>query len=100
MTKIMPNSLDQISCRKLIKAGIIGNIVEWYDFAIYGYFALIIGKLYFPAESEYASIIAAFGAFAVGFLMRPLGSLLFGYIGDKFGRRKALIISVLMMAIP
>ena len=86
--------------KKIIRAGIIGNVMEWYDFAIYGYFALIIGKLYFPSSSASTSVIAAFGAFAAGFLMRPIGSLIFGNIGDKLGRKRALLISVLMMAIP
>ena len=96
----MTNIIDKATRKKLIKAGIVGNIIEWYDFAIYGYFALIIGKLFFPTDDESVSVIAAFGAFAAGFLMRPIGSLLFGHIGDKFGRQKALIISVLMMAVP
>ena len=86
--------------KKIIRAGIIGNVMEWYDFAIYGYFALIIGKLFFPSSSASTSVIAAFGAFAAGFLMRPIGSLIFGNIGDKLGRKRALLISVLMMAIP
>jgi MHS family proline/betaine transporter-like MFS transporter len=86
--------------KKIIRAGIIGNVMEWYDFAIYGYFALIIGKLIFPSSSASTSVIAAFGAFAAGFLMRPIGSLIFGNIGDKLGRKRALLISVLMMAIP
>ncbi len=86
--------------KKIIRAGIIGNMMEWYDFAIYGYFALIIGKLFFPSSIASTSVIAAFGAFAAGFLMRPIGSLIFGNIGDKLGRKRALLISVLMMAIP
>jgi len=85
---------------KPIYAGIIGNVLEWYDFAVYGYFASAIGKNFFPAEDASASLIAAFGVFAAGFLMRPLGGLVFGYIGDRYGRNRALIISVAAMAIP
>ena len=81
-------------------AGIVGNILEWYDFAVYGFLAPIIGELFFPAEDPTVSIIAAFGAFAAGFLVRPFGSLLFGHIGDKLGRRQGLILSVTLMAIP
>lgn len=81
-------------------AGIVGNILEWYDFAVYGYLAPIIGELFFPAEDPTVSVIAAFGAFAAGFLVRPFGSILFGHIGDKLGRRRGLILSVTLMAIP
>ncbi|MEL7118330.1 MAG: MFS transporter [Bacteroidota bacterium] len=83
-----------------IIAGMIGNVLEWYDFAIYGFFAPILGKLFFPSDDPTTSLIASFGAFAAGFLMRPIGGALFGHIGDRYGRKKALNISVLMMAIP
>ena len=74
--------------------------MEWYDFAVYGYFATVIGRNFFPAEDASASLIAAFGVFAAGFLMRPLGSLVFGHIGDKLGRKLALTVSVMVMAVP
>ena len=86
--------------RQMITAGIVGNIMEWYDFAVYGYFAPIIGKHFFPSDDPTASVIAAFGVFAVGFLMRPFGSIIFGHIGDKLGRRHALTLSVILMALP
>lgn len=86
--------------RKLVFAGLIGNVMEWYDFAVYGYFAAIIAPQFFPSSSPSVSLIAAFGAFAAGFLVRPLGGLVFGRIGDKFGRKKALMLSVMAMAIP
>jgi MHS family proline/betaine transporter-like MFS transporter len=85
---------------KLLFAGIVGNLLEWFDFAIYGFFALTIGKVFFPKEDPVAQVIAAFGVFAIGFLMRPIGGLLLGYIGDKYGRQKAMLISVAAMAIP
>lgn len=85
---------------RLIFAGIVGNVMEWYDFAIYGYFAALIGSLYFPSKDASISLIAAFGVFAIGYLMRPLGGLLFGHIGDRLGRRRALILSSLTMGIP
>ena len=81
-------------------AGCIGNVLEWYDFALYGFFAPIIAKLFFPADNELTGLLATFGIFAVGFLMRPIGSILFGILGDKVGRKKALEISVIMMAVP
>jgi MHS family proline/betaine transporter-like MFS transporter len=83
-----------------ILAGIVGNVLEWYDFAVYGYFAPSIGRHFFPSEDPAASLIAAFGVFAAGFLMRPIGGLVFGNIGDKIGRNRALILSVLTMAVP
>jgi len=83
-----------------VVAGCIGNVLEWYDFALYGFFAPVIAKLFFPTEDQISSLLATFGVFAVGFLMRPLGSVIFGILGDRVGRKKALEISVVMMAIP
>src|ERR1700752_1528004 len=85
---------------RTIAAGIAGNVMEWYDFSVYGYFAAIIGRHFFPAGDSTTSLLAAFGVFAAGFFMRPLGSLLFGYIGDRKGRKTALTISVALMAVP
>ena len=81
-------------------AGFAGNILEWYDFTVYAYFATVIGKHFFPSDDKIASLIAAFGVFAAGYLMRPLGGFLFGVIGDKMGRKRALVLSILFMAIP
>ena len=86
--------------RRTFLAGLVGNIMEWYDFAVYGYFAPIIGRHFFPSNDPNTSLIAAFGVFAAGFLMRPIGGLVFGYIGDKIGRKAALTASVITMAIP
>jgi MFS transporter, MHS family, proline/betaine transporter len=86
--------------RRAIIAGVAGNVMEWYDFSVYGYFAANIGRHFFPTQDAVSSLIAAFGVFAAGFLMRPLGSLVFGYIGDKLGRKMALTASVALMAIP
>ncbi len=86
--------------RKVIAAGVTGNALEWYDFAVYGFYAPIIGRLFFPSDDPTVSLIASFGAFAAGFLMRPVGGFIFGHIGDKIGRKKALVLSVMLMAIP
>lgn len=99
----MNTTVQQHSSRSramTITAGVAGNILEWYDFAIYGFFAPVLGKLFFPAEDPTTSLIASFGAFAAGFLMRPVGGALFGYIGDRVGRKRALNLSVLLMAVP
>jgi MHS family proline/betaine transporter-like MFS transporter len=86
--------------RRIVTAGVIGNVLEWYDFAVYGFFAPILAAQFFPAGDPVVSLLAAFAAFAVGFLMRPVGAVLFGYIGDRYGRARALILSIAMMAIP
>lgn len=85
---------------KVIASGIVGNVMEWYDFAIYGYFAIVIGQKFFPSEDPSISVIAAFGAFAAGFLARPLGGMLLGRLGDVVGRPQVLMISIFMMALP
>lgn len=85
---------------KIIASGIVGNVMEWYDFAIYGYFAIVIGQKFFPSDDPSVSVIAAFGAFAAGFLARPLGGVLLGRLGDVVGRPQVLMISIFMMAIP
>ena len=86
--------------RTTILAGAIGNVLEWYDFALFGYFAPILSVLFFPASDPSLSLIATFSVFAVGFLARPLGAMCFGYWGDTRGRRSALSWSVILMAIP
>ena len=91
--------MESINPRSLL-AGFVGNILEWYDFTVYGFFATVIGSFFFPSEDRIASLIAAYGVFAAGYLMRPFGGVLFGIIGDKLGRQKALSMSILLMAIP
>ncbi len=83
-----------------ILAGFIGNVVEWYDFALYGYMAGILSGLFFPDENTSASLIATYGVFAAGFIMRPLGSAVFGWLGDTMGRSRTMFISVIMMVLP
>lgn len=72
-------------------------MLEWYDFAVYGTLAPILGKLFFPADDPTASLLAAFGVFAIGYAARPLGGIILGHIGDRMGRKPALILSVMMM---
>ncbi|MGD2141718.1 MAG: MFS transporter [Burkholderiales bacterium] len=80
-----------------VVAGTIGNVMEWYDFALYGFFAPVIAQLFFPSGNHLASLIATFGVFAAGFVMRPIGGVIFGYIGDRLGRAAVLRISVVTM---
>lgn len=86
--------------RQLILAGMAGNVMEWYDFSVYGYFAATLGRHFFPSDDATASLLAAFGVFAAGFLMRPVGALIFGHLGDRISRQTVLIVSVLAMAVP
>jgi MFS transporter, MHS family, proline/betaine transporter len=86
------------SLARTVVAGAVGNVLEWYDFGLFGYFAPVIAAQFLPAEDKLASLLGTFGVFATGFLMRPLGGLVFGYIGDRLGRKLALELSVLLMA--
>jgi MFS transporter, MHS family, proline/betaine transporter len=86
--------------RHRIMGGFIGNVVEWYDFAVYGYLAGVIAPVFFPAGSPTAGLIATYGIFAAGFLMRPLGAVVFGWFGDRHGRARTMQISVVLMAVP
>ncbi len=84
---------------RLIIATTIGNALEWLDFSAYALFAVFIAREFFPAESELASLLAVFGTFAVGFVMRPIGALVLGSYGDRAGRRAALSLTILLMAL-
>ncbi len=85
---------------KIISAGIIGNVIEYYDFAIIGFMAVIMGQLFFPSNDPFLSLLGSFGAFAAGMVMRPIGAIFFGHIGDKISRKYALFASLIMMALP
>lgn len=86
--------------RGLVVTTLIGNLIEWYDFALYGYFAPVIASLFFPAASPVTSLLMTFGVFALGFLARPAGGVLFGYVGDTYGRKTALLISIFLILFP
>lgn len=79
----------------------IGGTLEWFDFAIYAFFAPIFASLFFShiAQSQLTSLIIAYGIFAIGFAARPIGGLIFGYIGDKYGRMVSLRITPLLSAL-
>ncbi|CAN5413790.1 MFS transporter [soil metagenome] len=87
-----------IKNKRALFAGIFGNALEWYDFTAYAFFAPIIATLFFPAKDPFTSLLMTFGVFALGFLVRPFGGVLFGYIGDHFGRKKALILSLIVVS--
>ncbi len=85
--------------KKVIISGMLGNGLEWYDYALYGHMSIVFSKLFF-AEGQANSLILTFLIFAAGFISRPLGAVFFGRLGDKLGRKKALTASMMMMAIP
>ncbi len=85
---------------KMIVAAMMGNSLEYYDFTLYGFFAAYLSASYFPSDDPLTSKIASFGALAAGFLMRPIGGLIFGHLGDRYGRKRALLISIVLMTLP
>lgn len=84
--------------RAALLAGAVGNVLEWYDFGAYGFFAATFGHNFFPNSNHIISLLSAFGVFAAAFFMRPLGGLVFGHVGDRLGRGRALTVSSLLMA--
>ncbi|MBA3814393.1 MAG: MFS transporter [Alphaproteobacteria bacterium] len=92
--------MKKIKSNKIITAGMLGNSLEYYDFTLFVFLAPVIGPLFFPSEDKIASLLAFLGTFAVGYIVRPLGAIAFGHIGDKYGRKQALTISILLMGIP
>jgi MFS family permease len=86
------------SSRALI-AGSIGNLIEWYEFAIYGYMAPYIARQFFPSDTPLAAIMATFMVFALAFFMRPIGAVIFGRLTDKIGRRPVLVSIIVLMTV-
>jgi len=84
--------------RKVIAASFIGNFVEWFDYAVYGYLAATIAVVFFPESDPQTALMATFALFAISFLVRPIGGFVWGHIGDRVGRRTALSLSILIMS--
>src|SRR5690606_11641342 len=83
---------------RVVRASVIGATIEWYDFFLYGVIAgLVFNKLYFPSEDAYIGTMLAYATFAVGFVARPLGGIIFGHIGDRVSRKGALIATLILM---
>jgi MFS family permease len=88
-----------MSGRRAIVVSTIGNALEWFDFLVYGFFAVIISKLYFPATNPTISLLATWATFGVGFLTRPLGGIVLGAVADRVGRKSALTLTISLMAV-
>ncbi len=84
--------------RKAVRGAAIGNTVEWYDFAIYGFLATFIADKFFPPGDETAALLSTFAVFAAAFFMRPLGGFFFGPLGDRIGRQRVLALVILLMS--
>ncbi|BAU76351.1 citrate-proton symporter [Metapseudomonas furukawaii] len=82
-----------------VTAAVIGNALEWYDFIVYGFLSSIIARLFFPSDSEYASLLMALATFGVGFFMRPVGGVLLGLYADRKGRKAAMQLIILLMTV-
>ena len=91
--------VDDAKMRKAITAAALGNAMEWFDFGVYGFVAYVLGKVFFPGADPGTQMIAALATFSVPFLIRPLGGLFFGRLGDKYGRQKVLAATIVIMSL-
>ncbi|MDM0074337.1 MFS transporter [Variovorax sp. J2P1-59] len=94
-----PPSRTPISRRQTIVATTIGNALEFFDFTVYGFLALVIGKLFFPTFNSYGQLLLTVASFGVGFVMRPLGGIVIGAYADRAGRKKAMTLTIFLMAL-
>ncbi|WP_017345961.1 MFS transporter [Pantoea sp. A4] len=92
-------TINKTTLPKTVAGVTLGNMVEWFDFAIYSAMAMIMAKVFFPVSNNKTEMIAIYATFAAGFVIRPLGGFIFGPIGDKFGRRTALVASISVMSL-
>lgn len=103
--RVKPIALDDVTIiddarlHKAITAASLGNAMEWFDFGVYGFVAYALGKVFFPGADPGVQMIAALATFSVPFLIRPLGGLFFGMLGDKYGRQKILAITIIIMSV-
>ncbi|MFF1628441.1 glycine betaine/L-proline transporter ProP [Streptomyces sp. NPDC058272] len=89
---------DPVLVKRAVKAAALGNAMEWFDFGVYSYIAVTLGKVFFPSGNPTAQLLSTFGAFAAAFLVRPLGGMVFGPLGDRIGRQKILALTMIRMA--
>jgi len=94
----MSSKNEQKERVRAVSAGVVGNVLEWFDYGIYGTLAPVISIVFFPNKDPIVSLLLTFVVFGVGFVMRPFGAIFFGYIGDKHGRKSALTWTIIIMA--
>nr|WP_306189329.1 MULTISPECIES: MFS transporter [unclassified Streptomyces] len=94
-----PTVTDPALVKRAVKAAALGNAMEWFDFGVYSYIAVTLGKVFFPSGNPTAQLLSTFGAFAAAFLVRPLGGMVFGPLGDRIGRQRVLATTMIMMAV-
>lgn len=92
-------TVNKSTLKKAAAASFIGNFVEWFDYASYGYLATVITAVFFPASSPISGLLATFGVFALSFIVRPIGGAVWGHYGDKIGRKNALSLSIMIMSL-
>jgi len=90
-----PAQLDEKSVKKIALAGGIGTLIEYYDYALYGYATTVIAPLFFPNSDPVASLLSALAVFAMSYVIRPVGGIVFGAVGDRVGRKSALMITII-----
>ncbi|MEU0443183.1 MFS transporter [Streptomyces sp. NPDC006186] len=95
---VRPTATDPAVVKRAVKAAALGNAMEWFDFGVYSYIAVTLGKVFFPSGNPTAQLLSTFGAFAAAFLVRPIGGMVFGPLGDRVGRQKILALTMIMMA--
>jgi MHS family shikimate/dehydroshikimate transporter-like MFS transporter len=96
----MANATERLSIRKIATASLLGSVVEWYDFFLYGTMAaLVFNKQFFPEFDPLVGTMIAFATFAAGFITRPLGGFIFGHFGDRIGRKRMLVMTMLIMGL-
>lgn len=98
-TAEQPSDMVEKSRRKIIIACTVGGALEWYDFGVYGLFAIYIGRAFFSSTDETLSLLMTFAAYAIGFVVRPLGAIVLGMYADRYGRKNALSLSMFLMAL-
>ncbi|MET9539469.1 glycine betaine/L-proline transporter ProP [Streptomyces sp. NPDC006553] len=90
---------DEAAVKRAVKAASLGNAMEWFDFGIYAYLAVTLGHVFFPSGNDTVQLLSSFATFAVAFLVRPLGGMVFGPMGDRLGRKKVLALTMILMAV-
>jgi MHS family proline/betaine transporter-like MFS transporter len=93
------SNMSKNTIKSLISSS-VGNVLEWYEYTLYAYFATVISALFFPMDNKFVAMVLTFATFAIGLAARPIGGIIFGYIGDRYSRKKTLMMSILLMSIP